>query len=172
MSIAISESGMNFVPFEDGYVFKIEKSQTHRSIEENVKMAEFILLTKSKGGLESIWIVEAKSSSPKPTNEKDFDDFIEEICQKFSNALSLSIAMYLNRFEKYDELPTPFRKVDYGKVEYRLILIVNGHKEEWLNPLSEVLNKSLLSFRKVWSIAKLPIRVINDSIARQERLIQ
>jgi len=54
-----------------------------------VKMAEFLLLQQPEDDSPVVWIVEAKSSSPWPQSQADFDNFIEEIRQKLSNALSL-----------------------------------------------------------------------------------
>ena len=45
----ITESGMKFGPFNKDEFFHIEKSKIYRNIQENVKIAEFLLLKFGSG---------------------------------------------------------------------------------------------------------------------------
>ena len=85
-------------------------------------MAEFLLLRSQK-----LWIIEAKSSTPRPETQPNFDTFIEEVREKLSNALSLGLALCLKRHQ-YEKLPKAFQELNLANVEFRLILVVNGHQ--------------------------------------------
>ena len=92
----IIESGMTFGPFPENQCFYIEKSKGYAAIQEHVQMAEFLLL-RTSNEKPVIWIVEAKSSTPRPETQPDFDDFIAEIREKLINAFSLGWASCLKR---------------------------------------------------------------------------
>ena len=72
----IIESGMTFGPYPVGHCWHIEKSKVYAKNKQGVKMAEFLLLKKN-----AIRIIEAKSSSPRPETQKEFDQFIQDIQQ-------------------------------------------------------------------------------------------
>jgi len=90
--VYIVESGMKFGPYSKDECFSIEKSKTYEEIQQNIKMAEFMLLRSQQ-----LWIIEAKSSTPRPETQPNFDIFIEEVREKLSNALSLGLALCLKR---------------------------------------------------------------------------
>ena len=69
--------GMVFDPFPEGHCFYIEKSKILEKLQPGVQMAEFLLIHSENPPV--AWIVEAKSSSPRPLNHTDFDIFIDEI---------------------------------------------------------------------------------------------
>ncbi len=172
-SESIKESGMVFGPYPAGHCFRVETSGTYARIRDGVRMAEFILLRTSESGRPTLWIVEAKSSSPRYENDEDFALFISEIRDKFINALALGWASCLRRHhESETELPATFRELDLGKVDVKFILVINGHKEEWLDPLNKALEKALRATQKTWAFSPAFIAVMNEEIARQHRLIQ
>jgi len=117
-------------------------------------------------------VVEAKSSSPRPETNPNFEDFIDEIREKLTNALSLGLAACLKRHKgTYAELPQPFKNLDLSSVDFRLILVINGHKETWLPPLQEALSKALLSTVKTWALSATAVAVINEELAKSSGLI-
>jgi hypothetical protein len=123
------ESGMTFGPYEDGCCFRIEQSDTYRAIQDSVQIAEFLLLVTQAKNSPVIWIVEAKSSSPKPQTQPDFNKFIGEIRDKLVNALMLGVACMLKRHSQAQvELPDSFKTIDLATVGFRLVLIINGHR--------------------------------------------
>lgn len=136
----IIESGMTFGPYPEGHCFYIEKSKTYEKIKEGVKIAEFLLLHSQDDSI--VWIVEAKQSSPRPETQPNFDDFLLEIQEKLTNALTLSVATCLKRHSTYEELPNSFQTLDLEKASFRLILVIKGHQEAWLPPLQDALKKS------------------------------
>lgn len=168
----IVESNMSFGPFSAEMFFHIEKSQSYRMIENGVKIAEFLLL---RGDIESkpvMWIVEAKSSSPRPQSEVRFDEFITEIKEKMVNAFSLGWASSMGRHpEAKDELPEAFRTMAFSKADVKFILVIKGHHEAWLQPLKDAIETALRTTVKTWSLSPRCVAVINDEMACEYGLI-
>lgn len=109
MKITIQESGMNFGPFAEDSVLKLEKSELYKSLGNNIKSVEFIVYS----GENRIIFIEAKSSSPKPQNDIDFDRYITEIYKKFVHSVDLFFATLANRkADKSAEMPGCFREAD------------------------------------------------------------
>lgn len=168
----IIESGMTFGPFSEGHCFYIEKSDTYQKIQDGVKMAEFLLL-RVKNDAAEILIVEAKSSSPQPGTQPNFNEFIGEIREKMVNGLSLGIASLLKRHETAAaELPNPFKKLDLSSMDFRFILIVKGHEDAWLDPVKDALSEALRSTVKTWALSPSAVKVYNDKFAREKGLIR
>jgi hypothetical protein len=170
---AIIESGMSFGPYPDGTLFYIEKSNLYSTMRHGVNIAEFLLLRHMRNSQPVVWIIEAKSGSPRPDNPLDFDMFINEVRSKIIHAFSLGLSARLNRhLDVNNDLPGPFRRIDLSITDFRFVLVLNGHKEEWLPPVHDALSKALLSETKIWALSPKTVMVINDVIARQMKLIQ
>ena len=166
-----TESGMQFGPYPDGYCLRIEQSNTYRKIQGGVRMAEFLLLRRQGDGIPCIWIVEAKSSSPRP-EASNFPEFIAEIRDKLANALALGIASILMRHPAaLADLPDRFKTFDLAATDFRLVLIINGHKKSWLAPLQDALRKALHPTVQTWALGANAVVVINDQDARRFGLI-
>ncbi|MEG3969216.1 hypothetical protein QUA00_16575 [Microcoleus sp. T2B6] len=165
----IIESGMTFGPYPEGDCFYIEKSETYQKINEGVKIAEFLLLHSQDDSI--VWIVEAKQSSPRPETQPNFDEFLLEIQEKLTNALTLSVATCLKRHSTYEELPNSFQTLDLKKASFRLILVIKGHQEAWLPPLQDALKKALNPTIKTWNLSATSVVVLNDTMARLQGLI-
>lgn len=167
----IIESGMTFGPFKEGHCFYIEKSKIYGSLQQGVKMAEFLLLRFRPNKPTTLWVVEAKSSTPRPLAEREFDAFIEEIRDKLINAFSLGLACCLKRHAD-TELPQPYGKLNLSTSDFRFVLVINHHKWEWLPPLQEALSKALHAAVKTWAFTTPAVVVMNDHMARDYGLIQ
>lgn len=168
----IIESSMTFGPYPDGYCFHIENSTAYQKVRDGVPMAEFLLLRSKNGNPYSVWVVEAKSSAPQPGNKMSFDEYIEDIKGKLTNALSLGLAVCLKRHAAAaTELPEPFKSLDLSVADFRLLLVIHGHQDAWLPPLKDALSKALRSTVKIWALSATAVEVINDSLARQYGLI-
>jgi hypothetical protein len=168
----IVESGMTFGPYPDGHCFYVEKSATYAAIQEGVQMGEFLLLRREEGKVPSVFVIEAKSSTPRPEIQPRFDEFIAEIREKLTNALGLGLASCLRRHAAAAaELPEPFQHLDLAASSFRLVLIINGHKKEWLPPLQEALAKALHSTSQTWALGANAVAVINEEGARRFGLI-
>jgi hypothetical protein len=174
----ILESGMTFGPYLDGHCFYIEKSPTVKKINKNAKnndegirIAEFLLL-KSTDDQVTISIVEAKTSSPQPANQTDFDRYINEIKEKLTNSLALFVALYLQRhYKSNSELSDNFRQIEISDVNFLLILVIQNCKNEWLPPLHEKLRKALKLTVKIWNLTPTSVIVLNEEGARKRGLI-
>ena len=168
--VTIPESGMTFGPFLKEHCFYIEKSEIYRTIQNGLQIAEFILIQPDNN---SLLVVEAKSSSPNPANKDSgikFDDYITEIAEKLSNAFTLGLALCLERHtDNKDEISECFKQITHDSVKVKLLLVINGHKDEWLAPLNEALQKKLKCFSKIWP---LEVITINEKIAERYKLIK
>ena len=168
----ISESGMIFGPYAEGCCFHIEKSNTYKSIQNDVQIAEFLLLRQRPGNIPTLWIIEAKSSSPRPETMQRFEEFIQEIKEKMVNAFSLGWAACQQRHPgAATELPTKFSTLDLSKAEVKFILVINGHKPDWLPPLQEALRRTLVATTKTWALGPNAVLAINEQMAQRYGLI-
>lgn len=170
----IVESGLIFGPFLEGHCFYIEKSKTYQEIEEGVKIAEFLLLRPSQqnGEADTIWVIEAKSSAPKPSSCIDFDKYIEEIRDKLTNSLTLAMTSCLKRHPQANaELSDNFKQLDLASVQFILILVISDFQEAWLPPLQEALAKALFPTVKTWALLPPAVLVLNEDMARRKKLI-
>jgi hypothetical protein len=169
---AIVESGMSFGPYPQGHCFHIESSRLYGRIAHGVKMAEMIVLPCAAADPPRLWIIEAKSSTPRPETQPSFDDFICEIRDKLMNALTLLIAASLGRHENgRDALPETFKTTDLARADFRLVLVINGHQDAWCVPLQDALSKALRATVRTWALKRTSVAVINDATARRYGLI-
>jgi hypothetical protein len=168
---AIIESGMTFGPYPVGQCFYIEKSDCYRQVQEGVQMAEFLLLRQQQQGT-TMWVVEAKSSSPMPETQPNFAEFIDEIRSKLTNGFLLGIAARLQRHPVAEnELSDSFKTLDLQALGFRFVLVVNGHKQEWLAPLQSALSLALKPVVKTWALPAISVAVLNHELAQQYGLI-
>lgn len=167
------ESNMTFGPYPEGHCFRIEKSEVYTDLQQDIKIAEFILFRpENEEKAPAICIVEAKSSTPRPETQPNFDDFITEIRDKFINAFSIGLSCCLKRHKKSDkELPEPFKNLYLSQVEVQFFLIINGHKDEWLPPIKDELHKSLRVMIKTWALSSKSVLVLNNELAKKYKFI-
>lgn len=166
----VTESGLTFGPFEDDDLFEVEKSTIYQSIQQNVPIAEFVFLRRANNPV--VFTVEAKKSSPQPGNHVDFDDFITEIVQKLTNTFSITHALVLGRHPDYlDVISDRFRCLDLRSCGHKLVLVINGHKDEWLPPLKAALQNELRPLIKTWGLGADSVLVLNEGLARRHGLI-
>jgi len=167
----IIESGMTFGPYPEGRCFYIEKSNCYSAIQEHIQMAEFLLLRTNREK-PVMWIIEAKSSTPRPETQPNFDNFIAEIREKLINAFSLGWASCLRRHQHAEaELPEAFKTLDLSQTDVKFVLVIKGYQDDWLPPLQDALGIALRSTVKSWAFAPTSIAVINDALAQQYGLI-
>lgn len=168
---AIIESGMTFGPYPAGQCFYIEKSACYDKVQEGVQMAEFLLLKQQQQG-PTVWVVEAKSSSPRPETQPNFAEFIDEIRTKLTNGFLLAVAARLQRHPAAEnELPDAFKTLDLKAQGFRFVLVINGHKQEWLEPLQSALVQALKPVVKTWALPATSVAVLNHELAQQHGLI-
>ncbi|MCI5150176.1 MAG: hypothetical protein D3916_12450 [Candidatus Electrothrix sp. MAN1_4] len=170
--LSIPESGMTFGPYPDDHCFYIEKSALYKNLPSGIKIAEFLLIRSKKDQVPALWIVEAKSSSPRQETQPNFDHFIAEISDKLVNTFSLGLASCLRRHKQAtEELPEPFYLLDLSEIEIRFILVINGHQDSWLPPLQDALKRSLRTTIETWALSPCSVIVLNERFAQEYGLI-
>lgn len=134
-------------------------------------MAEFLLLKQQEKG-PSVWVVEAKSSGPKPESQPNFDQFIDEIRNKLTNGFLLAVAARLRRHPEAEaELSEAFSALDLQELGFRFVLVINGHQQAWLPPLQSALALALKPIVKTWALSPTSVVVMNHELALQHGLI-
>lgn len=165
MSVTITESGLAFGDFDEANLFYAEQSNIYNSLGENIKSVEFVLWKRN----DHIIFVEAKSSSPKPSNQVDFDEYIDEVYKKFYHSIDLFFSLIVNRLDARREMPLCFKQTNYAMARIKLIFVINGHKTEWLPPISEALTRKLRMQIKTW---RLDLTVLNHELADNYGLLK
>lgn len=165
--VQINESNMIFGDFEEDKIFKIEKSKLHNKIGNGIKVVEFIILRNEN----ELNFIEAKSSSPRPTKQNiiRFNEFIEEISDKFIHSFNLFYSVILKRNKDYGEMNNNFFELDNSQIKLKFILVIKGHEIEWLLPISDALKKKLSYQNTIW---KSEVIVMNDKIANKYNLVK
>ncbi len=165
----IVESGMVFGPFFEGCCFHIEKSEFYRRLNRGrggVKVAELILHKEGDSGKPVVWIVEAKSSVPRKTNEESFGSYISEVSEKLANSLQLVISGRVGRhgdtvFVRGDKICD----IDLSGIAFRFLLIIKGCEKSALSDVKYKLLQSLRRVALIWNLGADPIVVMNDAMA-------
>lgn len=163
--IQVRESNMLF-EFEENQIFRIENSQLHIGMGEGIKSVEFVVSLKER----EFVFIEAKSSSPQPIkdNQEKFDAFIKDVSDKFVHAFNMFLTAILHRY--HDEtIPTNFLEMNKKDAVFKFILIIKGHRMEWLPPLQDAFSKNLLYHRKIWGSH---VVVMNEELAKDYRLVK
>jgi hypothetical protein len=160
---------MTFGSYPEEHCFYIETSKIYQSIKHNgVKSAEFLLFKQNK--TPSILIVEAKLSSPQPTTQPRFDDYINDIRDKFSHSLVLFITIFLKRHDD-SELSNHLQNIELSTVNFILVLVIKNHKTEWLPQLRDQLKEALRPIAVIWNLKGTWIQVLNEDLAKEIGLI-
>ena len=94
---------------------------------------------------------------------------MKEIIQKFEDSMYLVLAGLMERKAGHEEISEGLKKADYAKMNFIFLLILNGYQDVWLPPLKQDLEQKMKSFRTIWNSEVI---VMNDTMAREERLIQ
>lgn len=169
--LTLIESGMKFGPYSKDTCFWIEKSAVYQKIKDRIKIAEFLWVTEPRHGAK-ILIVEAKSSSPRPETQPNFDTFVAEVRDKMANALTLFLGVRLGRHgTASDELPEHLRNAELTTQGFTFVLVIRGHRPEWLAPLQDALNAELYATAKTLGLKSPFVAAINEEMARSHGLI-
>ncbi len=167
MSKIISESGMDFGPFDEKYLYQIEKSKMVQSLQ--IKIVEFIVYYKK-----ALIFLEAKSSSPEPNQalsdkKGNFDEYIDDVSRKFINSVNIFVSICIKRNK--DKISTELEKIDFSTINIKLLLVIKDHKIEWLSPISDALKTRLNDLCKTLNINPINILIINDTMAKEKKLL-
>lgn len=159
------ESDMYFGDYPSEDVFEIENSELHyrAGLSSGISTVEFIYLKDNK----KLLFIEAKRSSPrKETSLERYNEWLEEITNKFVHSFNMYLASKLNRLQSIDG---SIGNVSDSDVSYEFVLVIKGHQESWLPPLKAELDKKLSYNHKIW---KSKIVVLNDTLALKRNLIK
>ena len=103
----ITESEINFGPFDEANLFCIEHSEIYKNLGSGIKTVEFIL----KYTENSILFLEAKKTCPNAVNwyeseekEQKFEEYYSSITDKFTASLQIYLAAILNRYQDVSAL--------------------------------------------------------------------
>jgi hypothetical protein len=160
----IEESGMAFV-LQEEHTYMIESQM--QSLEESYrgKPVEFVLWRR-----DALDLIEAKQSSPRPGNALDFDMFVDGIVEKFQDSWEFYTSRVLAKKEDVrSSLPPAFRTYVDTRQTVRFLLIINGHKTEWLSPIRDALKIRMARTVNWWNA---DVVVLNDDLARKYRYIR
>ncbi|MBU5436331.1 hypothetical protein [Pseudoflavonifractor sp. MSJ-37] len=164
----VEESGMIFGPFPEEQFYHLERSSLYQNTgkQNGVCTVEFLLSRNER----FLTFLEAKSSSPRPGGDRQerFQAFIHEIAAKFLHSFDLYLSAALGRHEDCADLPDSFRGLDRSAVTFQFVLVIKGHKEEWLPPIRAALEQVLRAHRRIWASK---VVVLNDTMARKQALI-
>ena len=140
--------------------------KTHGDLEKHMSKVKEVLnsnLEYSDAQIEDVCV----KLTPHP-----FNIYVGGICNKFVDALTLFIAIYLDRHSnKHSELSDNFKRIDLANVRFVFVLVIKNSEEEWLIPIQEALNKALLPTIKTWNLLSPNTLVLNEDMARQKKLI-
>ena len=165
--VSITESGVNFGDFSEEDLYKIEHSQGHLSLGEGFKMVEFTYLRE-----QDLFVLEAKSSIPKAESQPDYDNFWDEIFEKFENALLLQIMGFLKRNPSVEqELPNNHKSIQWQTTIINLRLVIPKVPTQYLPPITDKFRQRLSKIKKLWNIKDTNIFVLNEEKARAEGLL-
>ena len=97
---------------------------------------------------------------------------LDEIRTKLTNGFLLAVAARLQRHPAAEnELPDAFKTLDLKARGFRFVLVINGHKQEWLEPLQSALVQALKPVVKTWALPATSVAVLNHELAQQHGLI-
>lgn len=168
----ITESEMNFGRYREEELFEIEKSQFFRSLGQGIKPVEFILLQQEK----NIIFLEAKKSCPNEKNMNEtaqkaekFEEYYGSITQKFTDSLQVYLSAVLNCHGDQKEIGDKLKAIqNYQGYEILFVLVIKEADILWLSGVKAILEKRLLSLRKIW---KAKVLVLNHELARKKGLL-
>lgn len=163
----IVESNM-LLPFDNQNAYRIEQANIVQE-KRDIKVCEYFALIN-----ERMLLIEAKSSSPRPENKIKFDEFIDEISQKFIDTLLLFNALSIGRHGEAERnnLPTNIQQIPLANVQYAMYLIVHGNEIEWMEPILAALKLKLKHCLKSWNIQDINVYAINHETAKTKGLIK
>ena len=103
----ITESEMDFGPFDEKNLFHIEESRIYKDLGTGIKTVEFIL----KYSENSIVFLEAKTRCPNAANrdeteekEDKFEEYYSSVTEKFVASLQIYLASVLHRYQDTSEV--------------------------------------------------------------------
>jgi len=166
------ESGMLFIKGSQDEICEIEKTELYAKLRSHgIKTVEYIRIRKGKDDRQALMWIEARTTFPNPKIEHDFVGEIDEISKKFAHSIELFAAVMMNKLPDNKSELKKFRLV-YMEAKFQMILVIKGHKKEWLPIVADSLHKKLKQQWKIWNIdPSRDILVFNEQLAKEYKLI-
>jgi hypothetical protein len=165
----VVESGMKFGPFCSESLLQIEKVPQYTEIQHGMHISEFIYYDKDKNRIISL---EAKTTAPNPNSQNvedpkaKFQEYINDIKEKFENSLDLYVNMALKK-----EVPMGFKDIDYKKIDIYFILVIKNHEKVWLKDVKDALEMAVKKAHRTNKIWNCKVLVINEEIAKRNHIV-
>ncbi|MNH72659.1 hypothetical protein D3C73_248310 [compost metagenome] len=130
-------------------------------------MVEFTLLNE-----DGFYIVEAKSSIPRPSSKLEYEKYWQEILEKMENALLLHAMAHVQRnTAAREELPENMATIDWKTINIKLRLVIPSIPDSHLPPITDAFRQTVKKLKKMWGIQDINIAVLNEGKARKNNLI-
>lgn len=97
-----------------------------------------------------------------------YQEFLTEITEKFIHSFDMLNAYFLGRYDDGGQMGSDIKSITCANASFIFVLVIRGHKDTWLLPLQEELNRKLRYHASIW---KSRVIVMNDTIAREYNLV-
>ena len=153
--------------FADDAVFLIEKDELVTG-RDGVKACECVVRISEKAAL-----IEAKSSSPSPKSDDKYQEFFDDIREKFISSLNMFCQMRTGEYGEnaLNRLPEGLRSYPIDSENYAIYLIVHGNELDWMPGLQNTLQETLRDVIGQWNISDTNVKALNHEMAQTLHLI-
>jgi len=164
-------SGMKFRDFGTGNCFFIEKSHLYQKSlrHHGFKTVEFVAFSPADQAKDSKLIfVEAKTTLRQERAKARFEEEINDISQKFIDALQLICGVWHGERKGKASLPANFALFrESGKKIVFVLVVKNIEEPNLFNVKSAILNK----LRREHVLWKFDLMVLSEELAMEEKLV-
>ncbi|MCL2015655.1 MAG: hypothetical protein FWG68_05350 [Defluviitaleaceae bacterium] len=164
-------SDMQFRDFGADNCYQIEKSQLYQKSLRSFgfKIVEFIVcyLPDESDG-DKLIFVEAKTSLRSINNEREFNEEIADISQKFTDALQIMCGIWHGVRKDKMRLPTNFARFRKNGKNIVFLLVVKNLNAERIPKIEEAISRKLLKEKRLWGFR---IRVYNEEFAIKKNFV-
>lgn len=154
-----TESEINFSFKDRDKIWRPEKTSYFQKM-TGVNMADFAIET----AVEKVFFVEVKKSAP-----KDLDSYLNDIAEQLKGMIALLTSLVWQRKQNVKEpLPKGWNRVGFLRnKEWRCLLIVKNHQQEWMVGLQEALQIHK-EFRRIEQLYQMkpPICMNEESVKK------
>jgi hypothetical protein len=162
VTVWIEESGVQFGPFEECDIFRVENSPGILALGDHLKKVEFALSMLTPSGDRKIVFLEAKSTIP-----RDRDEFFREIRDKMLHSLTTWLMALIGKHpEICEELPASLNNQNLIHGQIELILVIPLIPDPHLNDATDKFRAVMMGDARAWGISPSNIRVLNTSRAK------
>jgi hypothetical protein len=169
--LIISESGLDFGPFQDSDLFHVEKSELYKKFKNKPKVAEFLVLHSTKTN-QLLWIFEARTSNPKSSNSEDYLNYESEILEKWRNTFDIFVSVRIGRnSDDNGEVGKNLIQSKLSSVRFVFLLVITNAKADWLIPISNSIKTKLFAFCKIYNIFPEHIIVLSGDEVKKTGLV-